>query len=182
MPAAAFWALIGSLTTAAVALLGMYIAQRTGFLHLSIATKAHSLNVLKAAPKVGSSIRIEERQVNPPAFPPFYYLITQIYNEGDLAAQQLKGHWKLLCSNHTVLERNVPIMRDFLGTSPYNLEPCQIEGTTVPNAMRGEVQFKVLFNVHIDFDYFGLSHDEPYHYHAEYEFNPEQRQMVRSDR
>jgi len=35
--------------------------------------QAHTLNVLKAAPKIGSDIRIEERQVNPPAFPPFYY-------------------------------------------------------------------------------------------------------------
>src|ERR1700694_3364984 len=110
----AFATLAGVLIT----LFGIYIGQRVGLMQISIAHKEHDLNLLKSAPVIDTAVRIIERQINPaPAFAPFYYIVTTINNYGELAAQQLNGHWRLYSPDHSIQQHDIPIVRNALGSS-----------------------------------------------------------------
>ena len=164
----------GVLLGVAATLFTAYSANGTGIIQISLLHQAHTLDVRPATPQIGTSMRIQEQQM---AFPPFYYLTTSIYNEGDLAAEQLSGHWRLFSPDNSVKKCEVPIERDFLLSTPYQLEPCLLQGTTVFAAMRGES--KIRFQVDIEFDYFGSSNDQPQHYSAKYQYDPRSRQIVK---
>jgi hypothetical protein len=155
-----------------VALFGIFIAQRTGLLHISIAKKAYDLNVTKATPKIGTSIDIQERHDNGPQYPPFLYLNTTIYNEGELPISQLNGDWKLT-SAYGVPNRAIPIQREYLGTTPYRFQPYRItqSGTAAHN------QF--VFDVDIEFDYVVSSINQPQHYSAKYRYDYQSKRMDR---
>jgi hypothetical protein len=150
-----------------------------GYWQGKTARSALNLNVRKAAPKIGTTAQINKRQVNPPAYPPFYYLVMTIYNEGELPAKQLNGHCKLLSPNKAVKECNIPISRDFLGSSPYEMEICRLEdgigGSTID--IGGSQGQHVRFNV--EFEFFGISEEKPEPYSAKYEYDPKSRQLVR---
>jgi hypothetical protein len=72
------WTIVGII----VSLLGIYFAQRIGFIQITLMREANRLNSRRAAPKVGTAVTIDERYDNGQAFPPFIYLTTTIYNEG----------------------------------------------------------------------------------------------------
>lgn len=55
-------------------------------------------------------MQIEEQQA---AFQHFYYLTTSIYNEGELAAEQLTGYWKLFSPDNAVKRCEIPIEKGF---------------------------------------------------------------------
>src|ERR1700678_651725 len=87
------WFALGVVAT----LLGALIAHKVGILQITIARKAHELNVTKAVPKIGTSVQLEERNAtNHPVT--LLHIVTRIYNEGDLPASNLKGEWQLSCS------------------------------------------------------------------------------------
>jgi hypothetical protein len=156
-----------------VALFGIFIGQRTGLLHVSIAKKALDLEVTKATPKVGTSIEIDERHDNGPHYPPFLYLTTTIYNEGKLPISQLDGNWKLAAS-YGVPNRTIPIQREYLGsTTPYQFQPYRItqSGTAANN------QF--VFDVDIEFDYIVPPENQPQHYSAKYRYDYHGKRMNR---
>jgi hypothetical protein len=148
------------------------------------AQRALDLSLTKAAPKIGTAIRIDKRQENPSTYPPFYYLVVAIYNEGGLPAKQVKGNCRVYSATKNVKERSVPIERDFLGiSSPSELELCRLEdgvsGMTVNLGGRGAENIR--FNVDIDFSYFGIEDDTPEQYHAHYEYDYKNQQVRRKE-
>lgn len=174
MPSEVFWSLFGSGITIAVALLGIYVAQQTGLLQSWIMKKAHDLNVTKAFPRIGSNIRTEYRHDNGPAYPRTIYLFTTIYNEGELPVSELNGQWKLTAKQF-LSDNVIPIRRDFLGPTQYELEPYKI----LESGNQANNQF--IFDVDIDFDYISPAHSEPQHYHAKYSYDRQYQRMNRSD-
>jgi hypothetical protein len=147
------------------------------------AQRSLDLSVIKATPKVGTAVRIDKRQENPPAFPAFYYLIATIYNEGELPAKQLKGYCRVYSATKGVTEHNIPIEREFLGTTPSELELCRLEdgisGSTLDIGTQAGKNIR--FNVDIDFSYFGVEDDIPERYSAQYEYDNNGRQMKRKN-
>src|SRR5207249_613012 len=113
------------------------------------------------------------------AFPPYFYLVATIYNEGELAARKLKGKCRLFSPINEISECNIPIYRDFLGAAPYELEAIRIIGTTVSSALMGNTMISMC--VEFDFEYFGLVDGKPVKYHAKYQYDHQNRQFVRSD-
>ena len=174
MPSAIFWALIGSGVTAAVGLLGIFIAQRTGYLQLSLMGKAHALNVIKATPRVGTTIVVEERYDNGKSFPPFLYLTTTIYNEGELPVSELKGYWKL-SSTHGLANRTIEIQKDFLGSTPYHLQTYRIAESGASDAVLNRMKF----DVDIQFSYLALPDNNSFEYSAKYAYDAGNRQMIK---
>jgi hypothetical protein len=169
------WAGLGVVATLVVA----FVAQRVGVIQIRWMREAHTLNVLKAAPKIGTTIKIEERRENGPAHSPFYYLRISIYNAGDLAAKQLNGHWKLSCTDTSINQCDVPIAIDFLGSAAHELEPYRLEGVNLWRAMKGEPNHQLRFNVDIQLTYFGLSQNQPDPYIATYRFDQNSRKLIR---
>ncbi len=155
-----------------VTLFGIYIAQQLGIIQISYQRRAHELNLTKSAPKIGSSIEIDQRYDNGRNYPASLYLITTIYNEGELPASQLNGNWKLT-SSYGVPNRIIPIQWDFLGSTPYKFEAPRIgeSGTAAHN------QF--VFEVDIEFDYSIATENEPQHYSAKYRYDYEHKRMNR---
>jgi hypothetical protein len=173
-------ALISLLPGIAVTLLCAYVAQRLGWIQVTLAREAHTLNVQKALPKIGASIRLDYSYDNGKAFPPTYYLRTTIYNDGDLAASNLRGYWKLSCPGKYIQQVELQIARDFLGTAtPFEMEPYKFTNRRVDAAFSGSEQ--ISFDVDIDFTYVGLPPDEVGRYHARYTFDNQSKRMARAD-
>ena len=110
-----------------IGLLSLIVGYVFGYRQGKIAQAALDLSITKAIPKIGTAIKIDKRQENPSAFPPFYYLVVTIHNEGELPAHQLKGNCRLYSLTKGVKERNIPIERELLGASPYELESVRLE-------------------------------------------------------
>jgi hypothetical protein len=162
----------------AATLVTAYVMHRIGRIQISFLQRSHELNIVKATPKIGTILRIDERNPNGPAFPTFYFLIATIYNEGDLAAKSLKGNCRLFSPTNQVAERSVQVHRDFLGTTlQYDLAACPIEGARVQFGMRGAEEIR--FNFDIEFQYFGIPDDKPQQYTAKYEYDSKSHQMIR---
>lgn len=152
---------------------------RIGYTQGKIAQKALDLEFTKAIPKIGTTARIESRQENPPAYPAFYYLVVTIYNEGDLAARQLKGECRVYSATKSVKDREIPIDREFLGRGQYELERYRLthgtSGMTVNlTGLEGE---NSRFNVDIEFKYSGISDGGPQQYKAQYTYDNKSRQL-----
>jgi hypothetical protein len=162
-----------------VTLFSIFIGQRLGLWNLTLAKTAHDLNVRRSLPKIGTEIWIEQRQVHPANFSPFSILRVSIYNAGEFAAKQLKGQCELICPGNSVQQFTIPIDREFLdSTRPYELEPYRIEGIALERIMAGAPN-QLMFNVNIEFDYFGLSPDEPEHYSASCHFDSNSRRLIK---
>jgi hypothetical protein len=147
------------------------IAHWVGLFQITLMRRAHDLNVRLAMPKVGTHPRIVPKNVLGTNHAPFYYLVISIYNEGDLPAKDLNGRWTIYSPINEIKRREGLISREFLRACEYELEACQIEGTTLHNAMMGGQGISI--NIDIEFDYFGISENEPQHYARKYEFDPE---------
>jgi hypothetical protein len=137
-----------------------------------------NLSLSKSSPIMDSSVGITERQVNPGGYAPFHYIVTSIHNCGDLAARKLHGHWRLYSPDQVVQERDIPIIKDALRSTPYEFEPCQLIGPGIDEAIKRS-QGKLTINVDIEFDYLGHSEDQPLHYCARYQYNRDNKQMAR---
>ncbi len=154
-------------------LLGAFVAQHIGIIQISLMHEAHTLNVLKAMPRIGTSIDIDERHDNGPGYPPFIYLKTTIYNEGELSVAKLKGDWKLT-STYGIANNVIPLWREILGTVPYQLQPYKITESGMSDASKS-----LRFNIDIQFDYSGIADNEPYKYSAKYAYDPKSKQMIK---
>jgi hypothetical protein len=164
-----------------IALLGMFATYLFGFWQGRTSKRSFDLSVTRAVPKVGTSVKVYKRQENPPGFPAFYYMIATIYNEGELPAKQVKGHCKLHSATKSVKENNIPFEREFLGSSP-----CQLESHRIDDGISGmsvdleAVSAKnIRLNVDIEFTYFGIPDDKQHRYAATYEYEHKSRQFVR---
>jgi len=153
------------------------LAVLVAFLAYRVGRRQWNLGVAKAIPKVGTWVRIDKRQEQSTAFSPSYYMVATIYNEGELPAKQLKGHCKLFSPINEVKQHTIPIIREFLGSAPYELEPCRLEGTTVDVGMDGRQDIR--FNVDIEFEFFGIPDDKPQKYSAKHEWDNKNRQMIK---
>lgn len=172
--------LAGLIITAVAALAGVggfFIGYRQG----KIAQAALDLSLAKAVPKVGTTAEIGKRQENPSNFPPFYYVIVTLYNEGELPAQQLDGECRIYSVPKGVKERIIPIKREFLGVTPYQLESYRIESAFSGMTLNlgGQEGQSIRFNVDIEFEYVGSSNDPLNHYRAKYEYDPKTKQLVK---
>ncbi len=134
---------------------------------------SNRLATVKAEPKIGVGIAVDERYDNGRSYPPFIYLTTTIQNEGELAIRRLKGHWKLF-SAHGVQERIIPINRDVLGSSPFQFQAQRINESGASD----QASQNIRFNVDIQFEYFVPADDQPHQYSNSYEFDSKSRQMV----
>jgi hypothetical protein len=107
---AATWAGLGVAATLVCA----FVAQRLGFLQVTLMRQAHTLNVAKAAPRIGCEVTVGLVQILPQIFDPHLVVNIKIYNEGELPAESINGQWKLLPPDPD-RKRVLPIQRDFLG-------------------------------------------------------------------
>jgi hypothetical protein len=121
---------------------------------LRAANRQLALNVSMAAPKIGTIMKIDKRYENGPNFPASYYLVASIYNAGQLPAKKLSGKCTLFSSTNEIQERTIPVEREFLGSSPYDLERCEIIGSAFGAAMRDHGAIN--FGVNVEFDYLAL--------------------------
>ena len=137
------WTIVGIV----VSLLGIYFAQKIGFIQIKLMREANKLNLLRATPKVGTGITVDEQYDNGKAFPPFIYLTTTIYNEGELPINQLSGYWKLLFPQG-LQDLAIPITRDVLGSSaPYELARFKISesGQSTQQTRTLDSMFRLIF-------------------------------------
>jgi len=172
-----FWSLISSGVAAFVTLFGVYIAQRSGHLLFAVAKEEHDLNLRKASPIIGSIVTLAERQILNANYRPFHFIVTSIHNYGDLPAQRLSGSWRLYSPDNSIKECNVPIQRDALGPAPYDTEE-QLIGSNIDAVIKDRLH-RIAICVDINFDYFGISQDQPQHYSASYEYDQNSRRMVK---
>ena len=158
-----------------------WLSYRLGYRQATIAKRSLDLSVSKAEPKIGTSVKLDQRQINPPAFPPFCYMVATIYNEGELAARNVKGHCRLHSSTKSVKEHDIPFERDFLGSAPLLLESHRLDngisGMSIDLNTSGQ---GLQFDVDIEFEYFGMSAHVPQRYSAKYRFDSKSRQMLKA--
>lgn len=161
-------------------LLCAFVAHRVGLIQISLMTKVHELNVKLATPQIGTEIRIEDKAVAGWNYYPSYYLRTTIYNEGDLAALDLNGQWKLTSPTKSVAEVDFPIHRDSL-RSEFKLEPVLLSGPNelLGNAMRNICDTGLHFNVDIELSYRGIDVNKAQQYKAHYEFDPKNPRLLK---
>lgn len=170
--------LISGMIGALITLFGIYIAQRSGYQLFVVAKKEHDLNFRKTVPIIGTIVTLEPRQVLNANYRPFHYIVTSINNYGNLPTQKLSGNWRLYSTDNSIKECYVPIQRDALGVAaPYNTEE-QLIGPNIDGVIKDQLH-KVAIRVDIEFDYFGISQDQPQHYNASYEYDHNTRRMVK---
>ncbi|MGA8013331.1 MAG: hypothetical protein WB949_12960 [Candidatus Acidiferrales bacterium] len=136
------WVALGVAAT----LLGILLAHRFGLIQISLMKREHALNISKAAQKIGTSVCFEQRQ-HPTHPVKNLYIVTDIYNQGDLAASKLEGNWKLSCSENS-LNRTLSISVDHLGNS----RPHKIELQFGGMGMLGIIQQGKDVHIEIDID------------------------------
>lgn len=177
MSPAAFWALIGSLTTASVALFGIYVGSALDSFTSGLPKSNMNLTFVKSSPVIDSVVRLISGQVNPGGYRPFQYVVTSIHNYGDLPARNLQGNCRIYSPAIAITQYDIPIRRDALGPSPYEFAEFQLVGVRVDEIIQhgGEISI----HVDIEFDYFGISEDQPKHYSAHHRYDPHSKQMVK---
>jgi hypothetical protein len=158
-----------------IALVGMFGTYLFGFWQGRTSKRTFDLTVAKALPKVGVILMLDKRQVNPPAFPPFYFLIARVYNEGELPARQLNGKCRLFSPANQLKEQAIPIAYDFLGATAHEIQSQRIDGVDGP--IRGEQSIDM--RVEIDFDYVGIPDNKTQHYHADYKYDNQSGQFLK---
>src|ERR1700728_3613880 len=158
---------IGTILGILIALAGVYVAHRVGWIQVSIMRREQSLNLAKSTPKLGTLIRMEERKhaTHPVST---LVIITSIYNEGDLAASNLKGNWNLSCSE-SGFNRSIPISLDHLGTArPYNMETPFGNVHTWRDVRTGK---NITIEIDLKIRYTGLAEQGERPYHAKYRYD-----------
>jgi hypothetical protein len=153
-----------------------WVAHTYGWIQIRIAAQELELNTTKATPKIGTTVRIEKRQIPSQSNLCIIYIVTHIYNEGDLAASKIDGDWKLSCSKN-VLNRTVRIRLDHLGKSnPHDMEH-QFGGIQEWRDVWSGKDISI--EVDINFRYFGLEEQGEQQYAARYHYDSQQQQFVR---
>jgi len=171
------WIALGVAATLFAALVGYHIGRR----QVAVASEAHTLSATKAAVKLGTEVHIDKRQENPPGFPPFYYLMATVYNEGELPAKQLKGHWKIYSTAKSVKDQLIPVSVDFLGASPLKLKSNRlddgIQGMALDLSGSGAQNLRI--NADFELYYSEVSNEQVHPYSAHYQYDHANGQMVR---
>jgi len=145
-----------------------------GYLELGFMHKAHELNVTKALSRVGCDVRCELRPILGPNFSPHIEIVVNIYNEGELAAQNLTGQWEF-APNYPGEKRVSQIRRDFLGRCEKYLDSYLIPESG------GWGRQGAPFDVKIEFFYTIPGEEQTQYYGARYTYNRDKQQIVRQD-
>lgn len=157
--AATTWAGLGVAGTLVCA----WVAQRIGWIQISIARQAHALNLAKAVPQVGCDVRVIKKQVLPESFNPHLVLALDVYNEGELSVSDLTGEWTGVLPGGK--PKITPFHRDFLGQcAQFHAEYQIYESPDWPPG-------KVKFAVHVEFHYLLPGNADPVHFQAKYEYD-----------
>jgi hypothetical protein len=161
------WAALGVAGTLVSAL----VAERVGWVQISIMREAHALNVSKATPQIGCTIGVGFQQISPAGFNPHAFITVEIYNEGELAARDLQGEWILRAP--TFGKALFPIQRDFLGKCEKHTHTYKINesGNWPPHSVPIEVD--------IEFYYTLPGTPDREQYNATYRYDTDSRQMLR---
>src|SRR5271168_5011024 len=131
---AAIWTALGVVATLICAL----VAQRLGVLQINLMRQAHTLNIVKATPRIGCSVVVDERQVLPQAYRPHLFIVVKLYNEGDLPAEKISGQWKFLPPD-IAKNRVFDMQRDFLGKCEDYTQTYKIDDSS--NHSRDRIAF-----------------------------------------
>ncbi|HWY67213.1 MAG TPA: hypothetical protein VNX88_01035 [Terriglobales bacterium] len=163
-----------------IALASVIVAQQVGLIQTKALREANALNRRLASPKIASTVRVEQRYDNGRNFPPWFYLLTTISNEGQLAADDLRGEWKLVPTTREIAERTIPIHLDSLGSSqPYQVQEVRLESGLGPGVWTSRGGSNTIqFAVTIELTCRGLT-DQPERYTARNEYDNSSQQMVR---
>jgi hypothetical protein len=132
-------------------------------------------DVTKASPKIGTTMRIDQRQEDSAGAARSYYLVPVIQNQGELPARQLKGGCRVFSPVHKSQERIIPIRQENLGASPFELDGVRLDGFLIEASRPHDA----LFHVAIDIEYHGVSGDKPLRYSARYAFDQKSLQMIK---
>jgi hypothetical protein len=166
--------LIGTFLGILVAVAGIYATQRLGWIQVSILRGEQSLNLAKATPKIGTLVRLEDRK-NPVHPVSTLVIVTSVYNEGDLAASNLKGNWNLSCSE-SVFNRSIPISFDHLGARAYDMETPFGNVQTWRDVRTGK---NITIEVDLKIRYTGLPEEGEKSYEAKYRYDLTHQDFVR---
>src|SRR4029077_18730289 len=162
---------LGCLTTLVVG----WAAHEIGWIQVRIAAEAHDLNVSKAVPKIGTTTRVEKREITSHTVW-LLHIVTRLYNEGELAASKIRGEWKLSSINGA-FNHTIPIALDHLGKSgPHDIERKN-GGVKTWRDMEGGKDLGIA--VEINFRYQGLEEEGEHEYRATYRYDAAQRQLMR---
>lgn len=165
------WAGVGVAAT----LLGILLTHRMGWIQIRLLRRENALNLAKTAPKIGTSVSLEERK-NPNQPICTLVIITSIYNEGDLAISNLKGNWNLTCSK-SGFNRTIPITLDHLGNPrPYKMETPFGDVGTWLDVRNGK---DITINVDLEIRYGSAVKKGENTYQAKYQYDIGQRDFVR---
>jgi hypothetical protein len=134
--------------------------------------RSHDLNVSKATPRIGFHCTVAETRILPQGYNPHLFITVEIYNEGELAVQSVKGKWQYLPPN--VAQKIVrSIDRDFLGKCEKYTDTYLIEQSANWPLGTGR------FDVDVEFFYAQPGTPDTQHYKAHYRYNANGQQMVR---
>jgi hypothetical protein len=165
------WAGLGVAAT----LLGILFAHRMGWIQINIMRQEHTLNLAKTTPKVSTLVRLEERKHSTHPVSTLV-IITSIYNEGDLAASNLKGDWSLSCSE-SGFNRSIPISLDHLGNArPHEMETPFGSVATWLDVRAGK---NITIEIDLKIRYIGLAEEGEKTYQAKYHYDPTHREFIR---
>jgi hypothetical protein len=153
-------------------LLSAFIAERNGFLQISFMRKAHELNVARALPRIGCQVFIEAINTLGPGYNPHIFIRVKLYNEGELAVQNIAGQWNFYTPDPST-KRVFPIQRDFLGKCQDDLYSYMIQESA--NWRREGIAF----DVEVEFFYSMPGEQEATKYSARYYYHRESGQMVK---
>jgi hypothetical protein len=143
-----------------------------GYRQGKTARKSLDLNLTKAIPKIATGVILDKRQINPVGFPPHCFVFVAIHNEGELPAEGLKGNCGIYSPTNGFEEFNIPIIREYLGPTPYRLESGRLDERTGGMAIDPD-KFGNNFgiNVDVEFHYTTFAKKEPQRYKARHQYD-----------
>jgi hypothetical protein len=166
--------LVGLIIGALIPLACAYVANELGWIHIEFAKRAHELNITKATPRVGCEISSRTEQVLPSGYNPHTRITVKIYNEGELAAQNIAGDWKYV-PLHVPEKRVFLIRRDYLGHCENHTDSYLIEDSANWRRKSGA------FDVEIEFFYTAVGEQVPHRYTAKYRYHAETERLIQLD-
>lgn len=147
------------------------LSYRLGVRQGRIAERSLKLTIGRATPRLGS--RVELRSFHPDERRDItrYVLHTTIYNDGELAAGEVRGEWRLTAS-HGVGDVIRPIRCDTLSPrSPW------VDEHNLGRGIGGQEIGRATIDLRLDLTYTGLDEEQD-SYRAQYQYDREHGKMV----
>lgn len=164
-------AIVTFATTLFVALFSAFVAHRIGWLHFGIMQKAHELNITRATTDVGCTVALEQHDTPGVPHRPHPVVHVTIYNEGELAARNLRGYWKMTTAV-TRGDFSRPIQKDVLGKQPF-------EDISIIRDINWSM-FGMPMDIEVEFSYIAQPDNRVMHYSGKYRYDAASRTMIKT--